>query len=92
MVSGSGKVVLVTGGGGYIGSHCVLSMLKSGYDVVVLDNFSNCQRGAGNVPASLIKVQEMTGKKIDFYEADLTEFETIKPPFQKVSHFLPLFL
>jgi UDP-glucose 4-epimerase len=31
--------VLVTGGGGYIGSHCVLALLDRGYEVLVLDNF-----------------------------------------------------
>ena len=33
--------VLVTGGAGYIGSHTCLSLLENGYDVTVLDNFSN---------------------------------------------------
>ncbi|NET50558.1 MAG: UDP-glucose 4-epimerase GalE [Merismopedia sp. SIO2A8] len=30
--------ILVTGGAGYIGSHAVLALQKSGYDVVILDN------------------------------------------------------
>lgn len=81
---GGNKVILVTGGGGYIGSHCVLSLLKNGYEVVVIDNFSNCQKGpGGQTPASLLKVAEMTGKNIPFYHADLTDLDTIKVPFQK---------
>ena len=32
--------VLVTGGAGYIGSHTVKRLIKSGYEVVVLDNLS----------------------------------------------------
>ncbi|MFC2071627.1 SDR family oxidoreductase [Chloroflexota bacterium] len=32
--------VLVTGGGGFIGSHLVERLLDSGHDVIVLDNFS----------------------------------------------------
>lgn len=30
--------VLVTGGAGYIGSHAVLALQRSGYEVVILDN------------------------------------------------------
>ena len=33
--------ILVTGGTGYIGSHTVVELLKNGYDVVVVDDFSN---------------------------------------------------
>ena len=33
--------VLVTGGAGYIGSHACVELLKSGYQVVVVDNLSN---------------------------------------------------
>ena len=35
------KVVLVTGGAGYIGSHTVLELLNANKQVVVVDNFSN---------------------------------------------------
>ena len=33
--------VLVTGGAGYIGSHTCVELLNAGYDIVVVDNFSN---------------------------------------------------
>ncbi|KAI9794226.1 MAG: hypothetical protein M1816_006152 [Peltula sp. TS41687] len=35
------KYILVTGGLGYIGSHTTLELLKAGYNVIVIDNFSN---------------------------------------------------
>lgn len=37
--------VLVTGGGGYIGSHCVVELIEAGFCPVVIDNFSNAVRG-----------------------------------------------
>ncbi|SPY08734.1 NAD-dependent epimerase/dehydratase family protein [Oligella urethralis] len=39
--------VLVTGGAGFIGSHTVVELLQTGYEVVIIDNISNsspCQR------------------------------------------------
>ena len=33
--------ILVTGGTGYIGSHTVVELIKSGYDTVIVDNLSN---------------------------------------------------
>lgn len=34
--------VMVTGGLGYIGSHTTLELLKDGYNVIVVDDLSNC--------------------------------------------------
>ena len=33
--------ILVTGGAGYIGSHTCVELLNEGFEVVVIDNFSN---------------------------------------------------
>ncbi len=43
--------VLVAGGAGYIGSHCVRQLLAAGHEPVVLDNFSYGHRAA--VPAGV---------------------------------------
>lgn len=37
--------VLVTGGAGYIGSHCVIELINAGYQPIVVDNMSNAVRG-----------------------------------------------
>jgi UDP-glucose 4-epimerase len=34
--AGGGRCVLVTGGAGFIGSHCCVDLLEAGYDVVVV--------------------------------------------------------
>ena len=43
--AGAGKTILVTGGGGYIGSHCVHELLLEDYNVVAVDNFVNSVPG-----------------------------------------------
>lgn len=35
------KNIFVTGGSGYIGSHIVIELVKSGYKPIIIDNFSN---------------------------------------------------
>ena len=38
--------ILVTGAGGYIGSHCIIELLQKNYNVVGIDNFSNSVKGS----------------------------------------------
>ena len=38
--------ILVTGAGGYIGSHCIIELLEKNYNVVGIDNFSNSVKGS----------------------------------------------
>ena len=59
--------ILVTGGAGYIGSHTCLELLDGGNQVTVVDNLSNSSR------ESLNRVEQMTGKKISFFELDLLD-------------------
>ncbi|XP_018420013.1 PREDICTED: UDP-glucose 4-epimerase [Nanorana parkeri] len=78
----AGKV-LVTGGAGYIGSHCVLELLEAGYEPVVIDNFHNAIRGVNGLPESLQRVQEIVGKKIEFEEVDLLDRAALNSVFDK---------
>ena len=59
--------ILVTGGAGYIGSHTCLELLRSGYEVVVVDNLSNSKA------ESLKRVQELAGKSLEFHKVDLLD-------------------
>ena len=68
------KTVLVTGGAGYIGSHTCVELLNAGYDVVVIDNLSNSKQ------VSLERVQQISGKKLEFIKADLLD----KPEIEKL--------
>lgn len=77
------KTILVTGGAGYIGSHCVVDLVNEGYDVIAIDNFANAV-GDDDGSAALRKAEEITGKKITFYKADLLDKPQINEIFDKV--------
>lgn len=68
--------ILITGGAGYIGSHTALELLNKGYEVVVYDNLSNSSR------ESLRRVEELTGKKVAFYEGDILDKEALTAMFK----------
>jgi UDP-glucose 4-epimerase len=58
-------MILVTGGAGFIGSHTCVELLKSGFNLVVIDNLSNA-------PASNIeRVEQISGQAVHFVNADI---------------------
>lgn len=59
--------ILLTGGAGYIGTHTSIELLNAGYEVIVVDNLSNSKYEAIN------RVEELTGKKVAFYETDILD-------------------
>lgn len=67
--------ILVAGGAGYIGSHTCLVLLEAGHEVVVADNLCNSKE------ESLRRVQELTGKPITFYRADVTDEAAVEKIF-----------
>jgi UDP-glucose 4-epimerase len=81
--------VLVTGGAGYIGSHTTLCLLEEGHSVVVLDNLVNSNF------ESLRRVQQLTGKSLEFRELDLRNADAVdnllaEGRFEAVVHFAGL--
>lgn len=69
--------ILVTGGAGYIGSHTCVELLNAGYEVVVVDNLYNSSEKA------LDRVQEITGKTLKFYEADILDRDAMTQIFEE---------
>ncbi|CAB3759791.1 UDP-glucose 4-epimerase GalE [Paraburkholderia solisilvae] len=69
--------ILVTGGAGYIGSHTCVALLDDGYDVVVIDNLVNSHR------QSLERVEQITGKRVAFYDADARDAAALEQIFER---------
>ena len=49
--------ILVTGGAGYIGSHTVVELMQQGYEVVIVDNFSNSNADVLDGIAAIVGVR-----------------------------------
>ena len=69
--------VLVTGGAGYIGSHTCVELLQQDMGVVVVDNLVNSSAKA------IERVQQITGKHVDFYQKDVRDREAMHAIFEK---------
>ena len=68
-------MILVTGSAGYIGSHCVLSLLEKGFQVIGFDNFSTGHR-------EIIEKLSSIGKNnFQFIEGDLLKKQDIEKIF-----------
>lgn len=67
--------VLVTGGAGYIGSHVLIELYKSGHEAVVVDNYLN------STPESLKRVAQIIGTDVPLVKADLTDEAAVDAAF-----------
>ena len=81
--------ILVTGGAGYIGSHTCVELLNEGHEVVVVDNLYNASEKA------LERVQEITGRSLTFYKADIRDKQAmidifVREAIDAVIHFAGL--
>ncbi|PRO67058.1 UDP-glucose 4-epimerase GalE [Alkalicoccus urumqiensis] len=59
--------VVLTGGTGFIGSHTCAALMEAGYDPILIDNLSNSTLEVHR------RLEEMTGKRIPFIQADLRD-------------------
>ncbi len=72
------KTVLVSGGAGFIGSHVTVELIEAGYEVVVADNFSNCDRTCYE------GVKKITGREdLPLEVMDFCDPEAVKALFGK---------
>ena len=81
--------ILFTGGSGYIGSHTDLSLLESGYELIIIDNLSN------SYLESIERLQKLVGKSVKFYIGDVRNGSLMQDVFtnhyiESVLHFAGL--
>lgn len=69
--------VLLAGGAGYIGSHTAVELLNAGHDVVIADDYSN------SCPEVVERIQEITGKSVVSYEADVKNRDAVRKIFSE---------
>ena len=94
-----GRRVLITGGAGFIGSHTCLVLLEAGYDLLILDNFSNSSPEALRRVASLANVG-LNSRRLQVEHGDIRNLSTLdklfaeaaasNQPFEAVIHFAGL--
>ncbi len=73
------KTVLVSGGDGYSGSHVTVELDAAGYDVVIADNFSNCDE------TNYRGVCEITGKQLPLITMDYCDLQAVRKLFDSYS-------
>lgn len=69
--------VLVTGGAGYIGSHTCVCLLEAGYDIVVVDNFSNSSLSA------IENIKKIANRDFAFYQLDCLDRKGLDKVFKE---------
>lgn len=69
------KTILVSGGAGYIGSHVTVELALSGYNVVIADNFSNCDETNYN------GVKQILGKELPLVKMDFCDKQAAEKLF-----------
>ena len=81
------KTVLVSGGAGFIGSHVTVELIGAGYDVVVADNFSNCDLTCFEGVRKITGRDDIPLVKMDFCDAEAVHKLFTERKIDAVIHF-----
>lgn len=71
--------ILVTGGGGFIGSHACAVLVDHGYEVVIIDDHSTSS------PRSIDRLRQLTGRPITTYSIDIADRAKVAAVLRKHS-------
>lgn len=71
------KQILVTGGAGYIGSHTVCELYSSGYEPILIDNFSNSEEFI------IDRLEEILSYKLKFYKGDVRDLSLLNKIYKE---------
>jgi UDP-glucose 4-epimerase len=73
------KEILVTGGAGFIGSHTCVALMNAGFRVIILDNFSNCEKSV------IGRIESITGVRPELIMGDVRDRTLLKGVFATYS-------
>ncbi len=72
-------MILITGGCGYLGSHCAINLLERNSEICIVDNFSNSSM------KTLDKIKSISKKHFKFYQGDVRDKKFINSLFLKTN-------
>ncbi len=75
--------VLITGGAGFVGSHTVLTLLKKGIEVTIIDSFQNCSKKSIDAIKQIAQsVNPNSQNNIDFLLGDILDLNFLEKVFE----------
>ena len=67
--------ILLTGGAGFIGAHTAIELIKAGFNIVLIDNYSNSR------PEVIEQIEKIVARQIKAYEVDVADITALNEVF-----------